>query len=192
MTGYRSSLYPHIVYRRVETGFLMGETNTRGRSAYTFYQGYDLEMKEVSDMAGYIREEIVEKSNYMKAEETGATETFEEACQKTDAIWQIRVVKTAVANPFVKECSYVITKKIRERYESDLPLEEDLPEEIIEAAGIGVESYPIALGPADAKEGDEFLLLQRYQNGKYGMYSEEHFLYAMDSEEAEYIMKLEK
>ena len=41
LSSLRSSLYPHVVYSRLHSQFLLGELETKGKTSYTFYGDYD-------------------------------------------------------------------------------------------------------------------------------------------------------
>lgn len=190
LSSFRGSLYPHVVYRRTNTEFLMGDNEEINSAKYTFYQDYSLGLEKVSDISNYIETEIIAKNSYMVMEESVS---FEQAYMDADAIYKIKVEKVSPVNPFVSICSYTVTEKLRELYsEEEMNKDkEPISEEVAIVAGIGEEILPNTIGPVEAKIGDQFILFMKYNENthSYGMYSAEEFLYPIDSSEAQYVIR---
>lgn len=188
LSSFRSSLYPHVSYCRINTDFLMGDNTERNSTRYTFYQDYSLGLEKVSDISDYIETEIIATNSYMTEERV----TFEQAYMDADAIYKIKVEEVSPVNRFVAICSYSITEKLREIYsEEDIKNDkEPISEEIAIVAGSNVETLPNTVGPIDTKIGDQFILFMEYNENihSYGMYSAEEFLYPIDSSEAQYVI----
>lgn len=186
MSSFNSPLYPHVVYRRTNTNFLMGDSTERNSEQYTFYQDYSLGLNEVTDISSYIKTEVVETNSYLQQN----IESLEEACKNIDAIYKIKVGENSPINRFVSSCSYTITEKLRERYSIEEIDIESFSDEIISVGGLDEEIPLTTICPSDAVEGDEFILLLKYNEyyNCYFLYSDEHFLYPLSSSEAQYII----
>ena len=191
LSSLRSSLYPHVVYSRLHSQFLLGELESKGNMSYTFYGDYNLDVADVTDFSEYIKTKIIETGSYMKNPVDGSGESLEKACKNADGVFKIRIVSLYEINPRVKVCEYIVEEVYRDRYNKKFAVVEDADKAIKEAAGNG-EGYSTITGPADAEVGDDFILLQRYneESDSYEMYSGEHFLYRPESEEGQYVLSV--
>ena len=171
MSSFRSPIYPHVSYARTEANFLVGETKNGDSDQYTFYKDRSWGLDKVGDISKYIETEIVAKGAYMKTER----KSLDEAVMNADAIYKIKVESVKIVNRFVSNCTYTVIEPLRERYSVGKPRE-----------------LPTVLAPSDAKVGDKFIILAKYDEKyqSYGVdYSSEHFIYPLRSSEARYIIK---
>lgn len=185
LSSFYSKWYPHVVYRRVSTGFLMGEKNKS--STYTFYQNNDMGLKAIDDMNEYIMKEIVDKKSYMQEDER-LGESLEEICENADAVTLIEVLEVKPQNQYVALCTYEVKEVLRNRYVEEFDGEtEELLDEVKEAAGSRrLPSVPAAI---TTEVGDQFLLIERYdeETKDYKLYAEGRYLYSFDSTEGQFI-----
>ena len=164
LSSMRSSLYPHIVYAYV--GCLSEWEIENGEARYD-----NLSRENLEKLPQYLRE-IVNKGICPPVK---TKESFEEAYENADAIYRVKITGTKRDNPFVQTADGTLLQKIRVRYK------------------MGARSFYEGCGgflvPIDTALGEEFFLLERYDKemGRYTMYSTEHFIYRVDSEEGRYI-----
>jgi len=170
MSSFRNNIYPHVVYTRTKANFLVGEIGKGNARQYTFYNGASWGLDKVGDISKYIETEIVEKKAYM---ETGS-ESLNDAIMNADAIYEIKMESVEQINRFVASCTYTVKETLIERY----PVKNN-------------KELPSILVPSDAKKGDQFIVLLKYNENtqSYGYYSEEHYIYPLRSSEARNIIK---
>ena len=170
MSSFRNNIYPHVVYTRTNANFLVGEIGKGDASQYTFYNGTSLGLDKVGDVSKYIETEIVEKKAYKRTE----NESLNDAILNADAIYKIKTESVKPVNRFVASCTYTVKETLIERY----PVKNN-------------KELPSILVPSDAKKGDQFIVLLKYNENtqSYGYYSEEHYIYPLRSSEARNIIK---
>ena len=170
MSSVRNNIYPHVVYARTYANLLVGESGAGDSQQYTFYNGVSFGLDKVGDISKYIETEIVEKKAYMKTE----SESLNEAILNADAIYKIKMESVESFNRFVASCTYTVKETLKERY----PV-------------VNAKELPSILVPSDAKKGDQFIVLLKYNENtqSYGYYSAEHYIYPLRSSEARNIIK---
>ena len=200
MTGFRSSLYPHIIYTRVNPEFLLGEVDTAFNSSYTFYADRTLGAENIPNISDYIASEVIAEDKYDTAQAYKIERDFETSLSEADRILLITILGSNPVNPYVAVCPYRIDKIL---YQA--PLREDamVPSASVEratnaairdAGGLDVEkAYDgNTLAATNVQINSQWILLQEYNpdTGGYNVDSGQNFLFSIDSEEAEYILSL--
>ena len=160
----RHSFYPHIMYAQVGS---FSEREVENGEV----ERYSLSRKELEELPQCLRE-MVSKGICPPVEKR---ESFEEAYANTDAIYRIKVTKTSREGSFVQIGEGELLEKIRMRYKR--------------GARMFHKKCSGFLLPIDAELGEEFFLLERYdkEEERYTIYSWDHFIYRVDSEEGRYI-----
>ncbi len=160
----RHSFYPHIMYAQVGS---FSEREVENGEV----ERYSLSRKELEELPQCLRE-MVSKGICPPVEKR---ESFEEAYANTDAIYRVKVAKTSRENSFVQIGEGELLEKIRMRYKR--------------GARMFHKKCSGFLLPIDAELGEEFFLLERYdkEEERYTIYSWDHFIYRVDSEEGRYI-----
>lgn len=181
LTGFLSCFYPHPVYARVYTRFLVGEDE----AGYTFYRGQTLGLDRVGNIGRYLREEIAAKGAYDREPEPLLPESPADACEHAEAILAVtvsRVEESSSRNPYVRYAGFAVDRVLKGE---DLPDEtaaaEDMAEEILAAAGF---AEPLAQVPADVNVGDRLLLFFRRdpRSGRLEPYSTQYTCLRADSD----------
>ena len=199
LSGYRSAGYPHVIYGRIEKNFLLGEEiSSDGKVKNTFYEGYDLGVKDVKDFSKYIEDEIIQKKHYVTDPAGLLPESLDSACKNADVIVLATVTEVEEWNKYVSTCYYEVDKVLKGEYalEADQtkPLPDDTDDEYRDEVNKVAGTYtPNTMASSDTKIGDRLVLLFRYSDNKeLIMYSGEHYQYPADSEAAKTILDIFK
>ena len=168
LSGYRSALYPYVVYTRVCPDFLVGEID----EGYTFYENQSLQANEIADMTLYLKDEIVSAGKYVVNDADLVSEPLEEACDNAAGIAVVEFYSVKPRSSRTSFCSYEVQSTLK-----------SLPDDPISNGAI--------TAPASAEEGDRYILLYAYNGeaGAYKMYPNEHALYSADSAEGRTILE---
>ncbi|NLD82186.1 MAG: hypothetical protein GX642_13600 [Smithella sp.] len=190
LTGFRSSLYPNVIYSRVCPDFLLGEIETEDGTAYTFYNDGSFDVGDVTDFTQYIKTEIIEMGHYSTNTRSLIHESVKDAYENAAAIVLVTVQSVETVNPCVAICSYTVDQVLKGEYNETPVSTEELSAEVIEAAGLDGENLPNALAATETEVGDQIILLFRIDpdTGNYDMYSGENFQFPIDSDGGKYIL----
>lgn len=191
LNGFISSFYPHPVYSRYASSFLVGEDE----SGYTFYKNYSLGLDCVDDIGNYIRGEIIEKGLYNKDTDNLEPESLELACEKAEVILVVRIMTveaSSSSNPYIRYSRYCVDEVLKgeevyNNYQADAT--EGLPSEIVSAAGLDTSYYPLMQSPQDTTIGEHFILLLKIdpESKLLDMYSFQNSCFRVDSDEGQLI-----
>lgn len=189
--------YPHVVYGRLEKGFLLGEELTfAGETIYTFYEGTDLGVKNIKDFNKYIKEEIIAKDLYITEPTDLLPESLESAFTNSDVIVLATVTEVEKWNKYISICLYEVDMVLKGEY----LVKNHIPEKLFEGADDAYQSQvqevagtftPNTAASSETEVGDRLLLLFKYsENKELIMYSGEHYQYPVDSDAGKELLEM--
>ncbi|MBE6935989.1 MAG: hypothetical protein E7458_05740 [Ruminococcaceae bacterium] len=162
--GINRQLYPDITYYRVWFNFILGEDE----SGLTYLGRSSFGVENIPDMDEWIRD-VVKAGGYDTAGEMLRQEDAKTAYHNADHVWLVTVEEDKrILNPYTKYVEYRVEQVIK---------------------GESAEIYPPEF-PADAKPGEQYILLFRQDEDRVREYSPANYLYPADSRDGRRILRL--